>query len=221
MYANGLGVTQNDAAAVSKSLTGERTASGAAATASGRATTAGGTSTDKGIGYVNATPQGPYNVFVNDDYPTASRRAGEEGVTRVSFVVGVNGQVSQCEVVQTSGFQRLDDATCSIVTHRFRYNPATLNGQPVPERRYQPMRWRLLTPVAAVTGPFSCKATPTQIRTLAAAKGGEDAAKAIQLVATGEKLCAEDAKLEAGKKFARAAELLGTDLAALSTTGKK
>lgn len=63
----------------------------------------------------------------------------------------------------------------------------------------------------------SCAATPSQIRTLAATKTGEDAAKAIKLVATGEKLCAADAKFEAGKKFAAAAKLLGTELAALPT----
>ena len=75
------------------------------------------------------------------------------------------------------------------------------------------------TPVAAAA-PVSCKVTPAQIRTLAAAKGGEDAAKAIHLVATGEKLCAEDAKSEAGKKFAQAAKLLGTELAALPAIGQ-
>lgn len=70
---------------------------------------------------------------------------------------------------------------------------------------------------AAAAAPVSCKSTPAQIRTLAETKGGEDAAKAIKLVATGEKLCAEDAKFEATKKFAAAAKLLGTELAALST----
>lgn len=75
------------------------------------------------------------------------------------------------------------------------------------------------TPVAAAA-PVSCKTTPAQIRTLAAAKGGEGAAKAIHLVATGEKLCAADAKFEAGKKFAQAAKLLGTELAALPAIGQ-
>ncbi|WP_156256175.1 hypothetical protein [Sandarakinorhabdus oryzae] len=70
---------------------------------------------------------------------------------------------------------------------------------------------------AAAAAPVSCKATPAQIRTLAEAKGGEDAAKAIKLVSTGEKLCEADAKFEATKKFAAAAKLLGTELAALST----
>lgn len=69
------------------------------------------------------------------------------------------------------------------------------------------------SPAAAAT--VSCTTTPAQIRTLAQAKAGADANKALVLVATGEKLCAADAKFEAGKKFAAAAKLLGTQLAAL------
>lgn len=72
------------------------------------------------------------------------------------------------------------------------------------------------TPAAAA--PVSCTQTPAQIRSLADAKGGEEATKALKLVVTGEKLCAADAKFEAGKKFAAAAKLLGTELAALATT---
>lgn len=70
---------------------------------------------------------------------------------------------------------------------------------------------------ATAGAQVSCTATPAQIRTLADAKGGEEAVKALKLVAVGEKLCAADAKFEAGKKFASAAKLLGTELAALST----
>lgn len=71
----------------------------------------------------------------------------------------------------------------------------------------------------AFAASVNCKATPAQIRTLADAKGGEGAEKALKLVTTGEKLCAADAKFEAGKKFAAAAKLLGTELAALQVTG--
>lgn len=74
---------------------------------------------------------------------------------------------------------------------------------------------------AAARAPVSCTQTPAQIRTLAEAKGGEEATKALKLVVTGEKLCAADAKFEAGKKFAAAAKLLGTELAALpAATGQ-
>lgn len=90
-----------------------------------------------------ATPKGRGNAFSDDDFPDASRRAEEQGVTRVSYVVGSDGKVSSCTVTQSSGFPRLDDATCKIIMRRFRFNPATRDGQPVPETKTQPVRWQL------------------------------------------------------------------------------
>lgn len=69
----------------------------------------------------------------------------------------------------------------------------------------------------AAAADVSCKETPAQLRTLAASAQPDQAAKALKLVATGEKLCAADGKYEAGKKFAAAAKTLGTELAALNT----
>lgn len=90
-----------------------------------------------------ATPRGRGNVISEDDYPDASRRAEEQGVVRVSYVVDTEGKVSSCTVTQSSGSPRLDDTTCKIIMRRFRFNPATVNGQPVPETKTQPVRWQL------------------------------------------------------------------------------
>jgi protein TonB len=91
-----------------------------------------------------ATPKGRGNVFSEDDYPAASRRAEEEGVVRVSYVIGADGKVSSCTVTQSSGKPRLDEATCQIIQRRFRFNPATVEGKPVPETKTQPVRWQLV-----------------------------------------------------------------------------
>lgn len=90
-----------------------------------------------------ATPRGRGNAFSEDDYPSASRRAEEEGVARVRYTIGTNGRVTACEVIQSSGFPRLDDATCNVIERRFRFNPATRNGEPVTETKTQPVRWQL------------------------------------------------------------------------------
>ncbi len=90
-----------------------------------------------------ATPKGRGNVISEDDYPDASRRAEEQGVTRVNYIVDSTGKVSACTVVQSSGSARLDDATCKIIIRRFRFNPATRDGQPVSETKSQPVRWQL------------------------------------------------------------------------------
>jgi periplasmic protein TonB len=90
-----------------------------------------------------ATPKGRGNVISEDDYPDASRRAEEQGVTRVSYTIDTTGKVSACTVTQSSGSARLDEATCKIIMRRFRFNPATRDGQPVESTKTQPVRWQL------------------------------------------------------------------------------
>jgi protein TonB len=90
-----------------------------------------------------ATPKGRGNGISEDDYPDASRRAEEQGVVRVSYTVGTDGKATNCSVTQSSGSPRLDDATCKIIERRFRFNPATRDGQPVSETKVQPVRWQL------------------------------------------------------------------------------
>jgi len=62
----------------------------------------------------------------------------------------------------------------------------------------------------------NCATIPVQLR--AAANASTDVAaqrKALMFITTGEKLCADRAKFEAGQKFAAAAKALRVDLAAL------
>ncbi len=90
-----------------------------------------------------AVPVGRGNSMGRDDYPDASARAEEQGSTRVTFLIGVDGKVETCAVTQSSGFPRLDDATCKIILRRFRFKPATVEGKPVQETRAQAVRWNL------------------------------------------------------------------------------
>lgn len=83
------------------------------------------------------------NTMSTDDYPAASLRAEEEGVVRVKFEINEQGRVDVCSVVQSSGFPRLDDATCKVIQRRWRYKPATEGGKPVRSTQTQPVRWRL------------------------------------------------------------------------------
>lgn len=91
-----------------------------------------------------ATPKGRGNGISEDDYPDASRRAEEQGVVRVTYTVGTNGSVTACAVTKSSGFPRLDDATCKIIQRRWRFNAAKdASGQPIEETKSQPVRWQL------------------------------------------------------------------------------
>lgn len=78
-----------------------------------------------------------------EDYPDASRRAGEEGITGVRVTVGTDGRVSACQVTRSSGFSRLDERACQIAQRRWRFKPATANGQPVEATINRNYRWQL------------------------------------------------------------------------------
>ena len=64
------------------------------------------------------------------DYPVESRWQDEQGTVRVRYVVSQTGDVSECNVEGTSGYERLDKAACVFVG-RWRFRPATLRGNPV------------------------------------------------------------------------------------------
>jgi protein TonB len=78
-----------------------------------------------------------------EDYPDASRRAGEEGVTGIRVTIGTDGKVSACSVVRSSGFSRLDERACQIAQRRWRFKPATVEGQPVETTVNRNYRWQL------------------------------------------------------------------------------
>lgn len=93
-----------------------------------------------------ATPKGRLGATITtDDYPEASIRAEEEGVTKVQYEVGTDGRVTpgSCQITSSSGHDRLDRRTCELVERRFRFNPAQRDGTPVKAGRAQSVRWQI------------------------------------------------------------------------------
>lgn len=71
------------------------------------------------------SPLPPITTFARLDYPDLSRRLDEEGRVRVSFWIDSSGEPQRCSVVTSSGYPKLDDATCAaVVSMRFK-NPNT------------------------------------------------------------------------------------------------
>jgi len=58
------------------------------------------------------------------EYPFISRRLREQGTLRLKLTVDEKGLVTQAVVVNSSGFQRLDEAAVKWVTAQWRYTPA-------------------------------------------------------------------------------------------------
>ena len=88
-----------------------------------------------------ATPVGPLTIPPHD-YPPELRRAGEHGHVGYRFDVTKHGRITHCAVTASSGFPRLDAATCALVSTGSA-PPATSDGHPVAGTGSGGMDWTL------------------------------------------------------------------------------
>ena len=117
-----------------------------AAAVSGPGTGAGGTGTGTGAGGsgsgssgggTGGIATGPRQIagsISRRDYP---RELEGSSVTRevvsLQYVIGTDGRVHDCRILQSSGFALLDRRTCELYEQRYLYEPARdADGRPVP-----------------------------------------------------------------------------------------
>src|SRR5260370_23545285 len=65
------------------------------------------------------------------DYPAESVRLHEQGATRLRYLIDTDGNVQSVEILDSSGYSRLDEASVTMVKKRWRFWPALRNGKPV------------------------------------------------------------------------------------------
>lgn len=63
-------------------------------------------------------------------YPAASQSAGEQGVAKIKAYVRPNGRATRVRIVESTGYQDLDDAAVQTVMN-WRFVPAMQNGEAV------------------------------------------------------------------------------------------
>ncbi|WP_019517233.1 energy transducer TonB [Sphingomonas sp. Mn802worker] len=90
-------------------------------------------------------PKGnPGRWFDAGSYPPTAIRAGEEGRTVARISIGDDGFVKSCGIVTSSGSNRLDVATCSILLDRGVFEPARDEaGMAIKSTIDLPVRWVL------------------------------------------------------------------------------
>jgi len=88
-----------------------------------------------------ADPKHPYGN-IDEYYPSAAKRDGQEGVATIALVVGLDGKVSDVQVVTSSGFPLLDEAAIKF-GKTMRLLPATKNGVPFVYSINLPIRFRI------------------------------------------------------------------------------
>jgi TonB family protein len=93
----------------------------------------------------HAQPIGsPGDWATTDDYPTSAIRNEEAGTPGFTVTIGVDGRVTQCQIVSSSGSAALDEATCRLVRERAKFQPALdAKGKPVEDRYTNRIKWVL------------------------------------------------------------------------------
>lgn len=94
---------------------------------------------------VAAEPIGSPGDWIGaSDYPSTALRFGMAGVTGFKLTVDVTGKPSRCDIVESSGFDVLDTATCQRLMLNARFSsPSNQAGKPIEGAYSSRVRWVL------------------------------------------------------------------------------
>jgi TonB family protein len=92
-----------------------------------------------------ARPRTNPGTWLNtDDYPTAALIGDLEGTVRFTVEVDPFGEVTNCEITQSSGVDAFDKKVCAAVSTRARFIPAyDENQRPVVSTYSSSVRWQI------------------------------------------------------------------------------
>ncbi|MFD1958827.1 energy transducer TonB [Novosphingobium panipatense] len=76
------------------------------------------------------------------DLPRDLREGKTGGELKLRYRIGVDGRVSDCRILVSSGRPSLDATTCRLITERFRFRPSrNSRGEPVPAIMVETHGW--------------------------------------------------------------------------------
>ena len=98
----------------------------------GSGTGGGGLGGDGDGGGIATGPRQVRGRLTVADFPDGLIGPGQQASVGVRYTVEIDGRVTGCSVLRSSGFSQVDALACRLITQRFRYRPATNRaGQPV------------------------------------------------------------------------------------------
>ena len=102
-----------------------------------------------------AKPIAEGSWFSGSDYPAEAAKKGVEGSVTFEVDVDSTGKPTACRIAKSSGSDLLDQTTCRIVLAKSQFQPATVNGRPVPGRFSDKTVWRLSGSSGPVNGYYA------------------------------------------------------------------
>ncbi|MCA0976935.1 energy transducer TonB [Qipengyuania flava] len=94
---------------------------------------------------VGAKPRNDPGRWLTDrDYKSSWARRELTGDAKFQLDISRTGAVTGCRILGSTGHSELDQATCSLVTQRAKFEPARgSNGEPVAGKFVSSVRWQL------------------------------------------------------------------------------
>lgn len=93
---------------------------------------------DAGSSSAEATLDGNIQV----EYPSLSRKLGEEGETSLELSINERGEVSEVKIVKSSGYERLDESAKKLL-ERAHFHAPLREGKPVPSVKTLKLKFQL------------------------------------------------------------------------------
>jgi TonB family protein len=89
--------------------------------------------------------QGDLSRYFSDgDYPAAAISKSLSGRVRFALLVGEDGKVADCTVIETSGVAVLDGQACALVMQRAKFQPALgTDGKPAKDALIAAIMWKM------------------------------------------------------------------------------
>jgi protein TonB len=90
----------------------------------------------------------PATLLSSRDYPSEALRQAQQGSVYFRLIGNINGRVSECRIVKSSGYANIDQATCDALRRRARFKPESLSRERtgVDGRAVFVMGWTLMGP---------------------------------------------------------------------------
>ena len=80
-----------------------------------------------------------FNTCAKPEFPKASLRNEETGTVTMSFLISIDGRVTDSKITKSSGFRDLDKAAQAAIG-KCRFKPAMVDGKP--EQTWQPVQYQ-------------------------------------------------------------------------------
>jgi TonB family protein len=83
-------------------------------------------------------------LFSDKDYPSVAVKNGQGGKVRFALLIGEDGRVADCTIVETSGVPSLDSQACALLKTRAKFEPARgEDGKPAKDAVVGAIVWRM------------------------------------------------------------------------------